>query len=141
MTGGRKDIMKLFDPTKNYLFHPGTYNNNVLTMNVGMVGLEIYIADEVDRLNVLGDKLKTTIQQILIDEKVYLTFHATHLSILSRPTVFNLEQLCKRGTQEHFQDYLPCSSRDVEACSMSDLELQTPPRGSLYSTIMLSPAE
>ncbi|KAI4944258.1 hypothetical protein J4E91_008813 [Alternaria rosae] len=69
--GGRRDIMELFDPSKNMLFHPGTYNNNVLTMHAGLVGLDIYNAGEVDRLNKLGEDLKTKVQQILIDEGLY----------------------------------------------------------------------
>ncbi|KAH7308919.1 putative acetylornithine aminotransferase [Stachybotrys elegans] len=69
--GGRRHIMELFDPSKNQLFHPGTYNNNVLSMHAGIVGLDIYKAGEVDRLNKLGEDLKTKIQQILIDEGLY----------------------------------------------------------------------
>ncbi|KAK5049829.1 hypothetical protein LTR84_003947 [Exophiala bonariae] len=69
--GGRKDLMELFDPTKNQLFHPGTYNNNVLSMNAGLIGLDIYNAEEVDRLNRLGEDVKAKIQQVLIDEKIY----------------------------------------------------------------------
>ncbi|OAG35512.1 hypothetical protein AYO21_10320 [Fonsecaea monophora] len=69
--GGRKDIMERFDPSKNNLFHPGTYNNNVLTMSAGIVGLDIYNAAEVDRLNQLGRDIKAKVQQILIDNKVY----------------------------------------------------------------------
>jgi glutamate-1-semialdehyde 2,1-aminomutase len=53
------------------LFHPGTYNNNVLTMHAGLVGLDIYNAGEVDRLNKLGETLKIKVQQILIDAGVY----------------------------------------------------------------------
>jgi glutamate-1-semialdehyde 2,1-aminomutase len=69
--GGRRDIMELFDPSKNQLFHPGTYNNNVLSMHAGLVGLDIYNAGEVDRLNKLGEDLKTKVQQIFIDEGIY----------------------------------------------------------------------
>ncbi|KXJ93626.1 putative acetylornithine aminotransferase [Microdochium bolleyi] len=69
--GGRRDIMELFDPSKNRLFHPGTFNNNVLSMHAGLVGLDIYHAGEVDRLNKLGEDLKTRVQQILIDEGIY----------------------------------------------------------------------
>lgn len=71
--GGRKDIMERFDPSKNQLFHPGTYNNNVLSMSAGLVGLEIYDSVAVDRLNELGIQTKTAIQQIFIDEGVYPT--------------------------------------------------------------------
>lgn len=69
--GGRRSIMELFDPAKNNLFHPGTYNNNVFSMNAGMVGLDIYDKAEVERLNRLGDKLKKAVQQILMNESIY----------------------------------------------------------------------
>ncbi|EED16131.1 acetylornithine aminotransferase, putative [Talaromyces stipitatus ATCC 10500] len=69
--GGRRDIMELFDPTKSKLFHPGTYNNNVFSMAAGITGLDIYDASEVDRLNNLGEKLKTDIQAILMNHGLY----------------------------------------------------------------------
>jgi len=69
--GGRKDIMDRFDPSKGQLFHPGTYNNNVLSMSAGLVGLDIYNAAEVERLNKLGEDVKKQVQQILIDEGIY----------------------------------------------------------------------
>lgn len=69
--GGRRDIMERFDPSKNLLFHPGTYNNNVLSMSAGLAGLDIYGATEVDRLNELGQETKRKIQEILIKEEVY----------------------------------------------------------------------
>jgi len=42
--GGRADIMERFDPRRPNAFqHAGTFNNNVLTMNAGLVGLtELY---------------------------------------------------------------------------------------------------
>lgn len=69
--GGRKDIMERFDPSKGQLFHPGTYNNNVLSMSAGLAGLEIYNAAEVERLNKLGEDVKKQIQQVLIEEEIY----------------------------------------------------------------------
>ncbi|KIW00475.1 uncharacterized protein PV09_07998 [Verruconis gallopava] len=69
--GGRRDIMDLFDPSKSKLMHPGTYNNNVLTMNAGIAGLDVYNAAEVTRLNDLGKGLKTRIQHLLIEAGVY----------------------------------------------------------------------
>ncbi|RKK07634.1 hypothetical protein BFJ66_g17242 [Fusarium oxysporum f. sp. cepae] len=69
--GGRKDLMERFDPSKAQLFHPGTYNNNVFSMAAGFEGLKIFNPSEVERLNKLGDTLKSKIQKILIDNKVY----------------------------------------------------------------------
>ena len=69
--GGRKDIMERFDPARGQLFHPGTYNNNVLSMSAGIVGLEIYNRSEVERLNKVGEAAKREIQQVLIEEGIY----------------------------------------------------------------------
>ncbi|KAH7319082.1 putative acetylornithine aminotransferase [Rhexocercosporidium sp. MPI-PUGE-AT-0058] len=69
--GGRKDIMERFDPSKGQLFHPGTYNNNVLSMSAGLAGLEIYNAAEVERLNKLGEDVKKRVQQVLVEEEIY----------------------------------------------------------------------
>jgi glutamate-1-semialdehyde 2,1-aminomutase len=69
--GGRRDIMEKFDPAKNMLFHPGTYNNNVVTMNAGIEGLRIFDASEVSRLNGLGDSLKRAVQELFIKQGLY----------------------------------------------------------------------
>ncbi|KAH8698945.1 putative acetylornithine aminotransferase [Talaromyces proteolyticus] len=64
--GGRRDVMELFDPEKSGLQHPGTYNNNVVTMSAGIVALDIYNASEVERLNAFGADFKTKLQEVLI---------------------------------------------------------------------------
>jgi glutamate-1-semialdehyde 2,1-aminomutase len=69
--GGRRDLMEMFEPSKSILSQPGTYSNNIVTMSAGIVGLEIYNAGEVLRLNNLGSRLKREIQQILIDHGLY----------------------------------------------------------------------
>ncbi|RJE24355.1 Glutamate-1-semialdehyde 2,1-aminomutase [Aspergillus sclerotialis] len=69
--GGRRDIMELFDPTKSKLLHPGTYNNNVVSMAAGIAGLDIYNALEVDRLNALGEELRKDIQSVFIKHGLY----------------------------------------------------------------------
>jgi glutamate-1-semialdehyde 2,1-aminomutase len=57
--GGRADLMSRFDPSRaDALQHAGTFNNAVLTMAAGVAGLRLYIAEEVDRLNGLGDRLR-----------------------------------------------------------------------------------
>ncbi|KAF9871505.1 hypothetical protein CkaCkLH20_11152 [Colletotrichum karsti] len=69
--GGRRDIMELFDPEKSGLQHPGTYNNNVVTMSAGIVAMEIYDAAAVERLNAFGVNFKTKLQEVLIKHGVY----------------------------------------------------------------------
>ncbi|KAF9885316.1 hypothetical protein FE257_013033 [Aspergillus nanangensis] len=69
--GGRRDIMDLFDPEKSGLQHPGTYNNNVVTMSAGIVALDIYNASEVARLNAFGVRFKTALQGVLVHHGIY----------------------------------------------------------------------
>jgi glutamate-1-semialdehyde 2,1-aminomutase len=58
--GGRKDLMERFDPRRPDAFqHAGTFNNNMLTMNAGLVGLtEIYTPERARALNASGDRLR-----------------------------------------------------------------------------------
>jgi glutamate-1-semialdehyde 2,1-aminomutase len=58
--GGRADIMDLFDPRRpDALPHAGTFNNNVLTMSAGLIGLsEVYTPDGARALNARGDALR-----------------------------------------------------------------------------------
>ena len=58
--GGRADLMSRFDPSRpDALPHAGTFNNAVLTMAAGAAGLtRVYTAEEVERLNGLGDRLR-----------------------------------------------------------------------------------
>lgn len=62
--GGKRQIMELFDPRRpNHLQHAGTFNNNVLTMTAGRVGLEqIFTADRAKQLHARGDQLRTSLQ-------------------------------------------------------------------------------
>ena len=63
--GGRADLMERFDPRRpDALPHAGTFNNNVLTMSAGIVGLrDIFTPDEAVRLNEKGDGLRERLQQ------------------------------------------------------------------------------
>lgn len=63
--GGRREIMEMFDPRKGQLTHSGTFNNNVITMAAGVAGCEILTRDVVTRMNDLGDKLRTSISEMI----------------------------------------------------------------------------
>src|SRR6201984_41625 len=58
--GGRTQFMERFDPRRTDAFqHAGTFNNNVLTMNAGLVGLtEVYTPERAIALNRFGDALR-----------------------------------------------------------------------------------
>ncbi|EXJ55116.1 hypothetical protein A1O7_08041 [Cladophialophora yegresii CBS 114405] len=63
--GGRRDIMALYDPRTGKLEHPGTFNNNVFTMNAGIAGCGLLTAEKVDALNGLGEKLTSQVMDVL----------------------------------------------------------------------------
>jgi glutamate-1-semialdehyde 2,1-aminomutase len=58
--GGRRDLMERFDPRRpDAVAHPGTYNNNILTMSAGLAALtEVYTADAAAGLAKRGDELR-----------------------------------------------------------------------------------
>lgn len=64
--GGRRDLMALYDPTvPGALPHAGTFNNNVLTMAAGIVGLrEILDAETTKQLNDRGDRLRDALNAV-----------------------------------------------------------------------------
>jgi glutamate-1-semialdehyde 2,1-aminomutase len=60
--GGRSEIMGIFDPNRpNPLWQSGTFNGNAITMVAGIAAMEAYGADEVARINELGDRLRSGI--------------------------------------------------------------------------------
>ena len=58
--GGRRDLMARYDPRRSdHWNHAGTFNNNVLTMAAGAVGLsEIFTEQAAVELNERGDRLR-----------------------------------------------------------------------------------
>ncbi len=65
--GGRTDLMEWFDPrNKDGFQHAGTFNNNVLTMNAGTVGLtEVYTPAAAKKLNDWGDGLRERLNAVV----------------------------------------------------------------------------
>ena len=65
--GGKAELMEWFDPRRKDGFqHAGTFNNNVLTMNAGYVGLtEIYTPERARALNEFGDGLRERLNAVV----------------------------------------------------------------------------
>jgi glutamate-1-semialdehyde 2,1-aminomutase len=65
--GGKAEIMEWFDPRRKDGFqHAGTFNNNVLTMNAGYVGLtEVYPPERARTLNAFGDGLRERLNAVV----------------------------------------------------------------------------
>jgi glutamate-1-semialdehyde 2,1-aminomutase len=64
--GGRHDIMALFDPRRpDALGHAGTFNNNILTMAAGLVGMtQVFTPDRCRDLNQRGDALRDALNAL-----------------------------------------------------------------------------
>ncbi len=65
--GGQKNIMEQFNPCReDALIHPGTFNNNVLTMVAGLTGLrDIYTTQMATNHNQIGDNFRDALQRII----------------------------------------------------------------------------
>jgi glutamate-1-semialdehyde 2,1-aminomutase len=65
--GGKAGLMDWFDPRRKDGFqHAGTFNNNVLTMNAGYVGLtEVYTPERAVALNGFGDGLRERLNTVV----------------------------------------------------------------------------
>jgi glutamate-1-semialdehyde 2,1-aminomutase len=65
--GGKAALMEWFDPRRKDGFqHAGTFNNNVLTMNAGYVGLtEVYPPERARALNDFGDGLRERLNAVV----------------------------------------------------------------------------
>jgi glutamate-1-semialdehyde 2,1-aminomutase len=74
--GGRAEIMGRFDPRQPDAFqHAGTFNNNVLTMNAGLVGLtEIYTPERARALNTSGDRLRERLNAVVRRHRLAMQF-------------------------------------------------------------------
>lgn len=68
-TGGRAEIMEVFDQTKKPLKveHGGTYNANPLTMAAGLACMQQMTPDAYVRLSNLGDRARAGLRQALCD--------------------------------------------------------------------------
>ncbi|KAG8628719.1 hypothetical protein KVT40_002584 [Elsinoe batatas] len=64
--GGKQRIMELFDPRrKGALAHAGTFNNNVLTMAAGCVGLEkVFTPGRGEELHKRGERLREELREV-----------------------------------------------------------------------------
>jgi glutamate-1-semialdehyde 2,1-aminomutase len=74
--GGRAALMERFDPRRpDHLEHAGTFNNNVLTMNAGYIGLtEIYTPERARDLNRFGDGLRARLNAIVRKQGLAMQF-------------------------------------------------------------------
>ena len=70
--GGRKDIMALMDPREGppRISHSGTFNGAPVGMAAGMATMQALTPQAIDRINQMGEDLKTRINNIFKERKV-----------------------------------------------------------------------
>lgn len=62
--GGRADVMQLFDIRRqDAVFLSGTFNGHAAAMTAGRAALDLLTEDEISRINQLGDRLRSGLQQ------------------------------------------------------------------------------
>ena len=60
--GGPRELMELFDPRRpDRIAHGGTFSANPVAMRAGAAALDLLTAAEIERINGLGDRLRTTL--------------------------------------------------------------------------------
>jgi glutamate-1-semialdehyde 2,1-aminomutase len=93
--GGRADLLERFDPSRaDALQHPGTFNNAVMTMAAGVAGLtKVLTADEIARLNALGDRLRARLLEAGIRATGYGSMAGLHFDDAETQTHFHLHML------------------------------------------------
>ncbi|MBI4934138.1 MAG: aspartate aminotransferase family protein [Actinobacteria bacterium] len=76
-TGGRRDVMAVFDQTKLPLRveHGGTYNANPMTMAAGLAAMQQMTPAAYDRLNALGDRARDGLRAALHDSGLVGAVH------------------------------------------------------------------
>lgn len=68
-TGGRRDVMEVFDQTRKPLRveHGGTYNANPMTMAAGLAAMRQMTPEAYDRLDALGERARDGLRAALHD--------------------------------------------------------------------------
>ncbi|MEI9425946.1 aminotransferase class III-fold pyridoxal phosphate-dependent enzyme [Mesorhizobium sp. Cs1299R1N1] len=82
--GGRAQLMDRLDPSRpGAILHGGTFNNNVLTMIAGHIGLtEVATVEALQAVNSRGDKLRHKLLEVAKERRTALSIGG-HGSILS----------------------------------------------------------
>jgi glutamate-1-semialdehyde 2,1-aminomutase len=63
--GGRRNLMSRFDPRRpDALAHPGTFNNNVLSMSAGLAAHQALGDDRIVAVNARGDALRDRLNDV-----------------------------------------------------------------------------
>ncbi len=72
--GGLHEVMTLFDARNPHpVYQSGTFNGNAITTAAGVAAMQLFPAEEVERLNGLGDRLRDGIRAAFSDRGIPVT--------------------------------------------------------------------
>ena len=74
--GGRKEVLRIFDPDDLKVFHTGTFNANPVTMVAGEVSLRELTAERIETMHDLRESLQSQFGELA--EKHGLPFATNH---------------------------------------------------------------
>jgi len=64
--GGKKEIMDMFDPSKDsFLAHGGTFNGNKVTMSAGIAAMQLLDKEKIKKMNILSTELENNIKEVI----------------------------------------------------------------------------
>jgi glutamate-1-semialdehyde 2,1-aminomutase len=102
--GGRTEIMERFDPRRPDAFqHAGTFNNNVLTMTAGLVGLtDLYTPERARVLNDGGDGLRERLNAVAQKRGVAMQFtgRGSMISVHMTDAVIRSQEDAEKGNAQ-----------------------------------------
>ena len=99
--GGGDDVMSIFDPRNaGHIEHHGTFNGNAPTMAAGAVSLDLLPQAEIDRINTLGERLATRLNELLVASPLdlSLTSYGSLMNLRGDPR--DLSELHKAALDE-----------------------------------------
>ncbi|KAF3165931.1 hypothetical protein TWF225_001376 [Orbilia oligospora] len=110
--GGKEEIMKAFDEGRSdgglVLSHPGTFNNNVISMRAGCVALEILTDDVLVEMNTLGEGMRKELNELCIkygvQERMWVTGVGSLMAL----------HFGERKEGDDFREYVKVKNQDAE---------------------------
>lgn len=125
--GGKSEIMDSYDPQNpNRLNHPGTFNNNVLSMAAGAIGLsQIYTKEKANQFHEQTEQFKTQLERALQAEglPITLTGHGSMFSINLGAAPKNAKQVTEATRKMRKLVHLRCLELGVRLASRGDVYL------------------
>ncbi|KAF3152165.1 hypothetical protein TWF569_003204 [Orbilia oligospora] len=110
--GGKEEIMRAFDEGRSdgglVLSHPGTFNNNVISMRAGCVALEILTDDVLVEMNTLGEGIRKELNELCIkygvQERMWVTGVGSLMAL----------HFGERKEGDDFREYVKVKNKDAE---------------------------